>query len=113
MCCLDLNCTFANLLTRAALRVALIPRLPFVQLAVNWARHDLAVSLLNFVTCTISTTMVLLSLDCTLTLSLTRSTFLGALAPTFPLSPLAIHWARINVTFSKLHQWSITDLAIV
>jgi hypothetical protein len=81
---LNLDHTFTNLLTGATFRVTNSPRLPFSQLAINWARNNLAISLLNFITFAIGTTVSLLGLNLTRTLGLARSTFLGALAPSSP-----------------------------
>jgi hypothetical protein len=109
----NLDCALSYLLTRPTFRVAVAPGHPFIQLAVYWARHNLAISLLNFATFTISSTMILFCLDTALTLRLARSTSFGALAPSLPRSPDTINGARINIAFSELHQWSITDLAVV
>jgi hypothetical protein len=110
---LNLDCALAKLLTRAAFGVAFAPRHPFIELAVNRAGHDLAIGLFNFTTFTISTAMILLSLDATLTLSLARPAGLGALTPSLPGSPFAINGAGVYVAFCELHQGSITDLAVI
>jgi hypothetical protein len=110
---LDFDSTLTDLLTRATFGVAGAERLPFIQHTIDWARNNLAICLLDFITFAIGTAMILLSLDSTLALCLAGSTFLGTLAPSGPLTPLAINRAGINIAFCKLHQRSITDLAVI
>jgi hypothetical protein len=81
---LDFDAALTDFLTRPTFRVAWAPTLPFVNLAIDWARDHLAIGLLNFLSFTVSTAMVLLSLDGAHALCFTRSTVLGALAPSLP-----------------------------
>jgi hypothetical protein len=105
--------TLANLLTRATLRVTWAKFLPFIQFTIDWAGDGLAVSFLNLTTFAIGTTMIFFNLDLAHAFGLTRSTILGAFAPSTPETPCTINRAGINITFGKLHQRSVTNLAIV